>query len=159
MKRSTLKILLAALVAETSRDTIFDVLHELELKPPNGQNPAGDKSKKRHKLSAIERVRNLVDLPEEKGLRIIEIAKRFDDKAFLPSIADVRDFLAMYGVANFNEKDRLNSFGKVLPVLQGMSLQELDVLTSGYAHLGASELGPLSAAIENLATNRPTKKV
>jgi len=79
---------------------------------------------------------------------LLEIASRFDRRDFLPSIGDVREFLAMQGHQPTEMKDRSEAFRRLLPVLQQLPAERLEGLANSAIHSGPAKLGPLSDAIK-----------
>lgn len=78
---------------------------------------------------------------------LLKIAERFDRREFLPSMGDVREFLAMQGQKPTDMKDRSEAFGRLLPILQRLPAERLEHLANSDSHSGPATLGPLSDAI------------
>lgn len=71
----------------------------------------------------------------------------YDAKQFLPSVADVREFLIMRGERPPDMKDRKDAFRVLLRTLRALSMTDLRGLASSALHKGPSEAGPISDAI------------
>jgi hypothetical protein len=100
------------------------------------------------KLSAIDQVVRLGDL-DSKRTPLEIIAKRFDEKRFLPALGDIREFLSMMGADQARIKNRTDGFRKLLPRLVGLPEEKLEQLAHGANYSGPARLGPLSDAIRS----------
>jgi len=80
---------------------------------------------------------------------LLVIAEKFDRKEFLPSIGDIREFLAMMGEASAGMKDRLDGFRRLLSSLTQLPPDKLKRLASSTSYSGPAQLGPLSDAIKS----------
>src|SRR5258708_7563444 len=65
--------------------------------------------KKKAKPNATEQIERAT-LRGEQGEALLQLAARYDQKLFLPSVADVREFLIMMGVRPVTMKDRSEAF-------------------------------------------------
>jgi hypothetical protein len=101
-------------------------------------------------LLASEQVAR-AELPKAKEAALRELAIRFDQKQFLPSVSDVREFLMMMGEQPGAIKDRSKAFGRLLKALSVLPPERLERLASSTLHSGPSQLGPLSDAISAVA--------
>lgn len=106
------------------------------------------------KLLASEQVAR-AKFPEEQEVILRELAIRFDRKQFLPSIADVREFLIMMGEKPTVMRDRSVAFRRLLNVLSGLPAERLTQLVNSSSHSGPSQLGPLSDAISAVGASLP----
>jgi hypothetical protein len=86
-------------------------------------------------------------LEGERKEALLRIADRYDRKRFLPSVADVREFLAMMDEGPIGMKDRKDAFRALLRSLMRLPVERLQQLALTAQHSGPSELGPLSDAI------------
>jgi hypothetical protein len=93
----------------------------------------------------------------EKRDALLELAERYDRKQFLPSVADVREFLIMMGERPVGMKDRKEAFRVLSRSLIQLPLEDLQQLTRTGLHSGPSQLGPLSDAI-SAAGERMTRQ-
>ncbi|MGC8477850.1 MAG: hypothetical protein ACP5NP_15980 [Acetobacteraceae bacterium] len=86
-------------------------------------------------------------LPGEQEGLLRTLAERFDNKTFLPSIADVRELLAMLGEDTPLPKDRAGAFRLVLRALSRLPPAQIRDLAASPRFSGPAQLGPLSEAI------------
>ena|SRR5436309_10935817 len=159
-RKSLLTKLVAAIVDEWGFD---EVVAELEVVRHSSRDlPGGtgrQPSKKRAKPNAVEQVERAVHDPEQKEI-LLQLADRYDRKLFLPSVADVREFLATTGNRPIGLKDRSQGFRILLQSFSRMPIVRLQQLAQTNLHSGPSELGSLSDAIaaagERLPRVRPS---
>ena len=98
--------------------------------------------------SARELVSRVNDL-NDKREALVTIASKFDQKEFLPTVADMKEFLAMMGEESGALKDRSDGFRRLLNHLTQLPVERLERLASGTSYSGPSRLGPLSDAIKS----------
>lgn len=106
------------------------------------------------KLPASEQVAR-AHLPKPQEAAMLELAIRFDQRQFLPSLSDVREFLVMMGERPGAMKDRSEAFRRLLKALSALPPERLERLANSALHSGPSQLGPLSDAIAAAAASLP----
>lgn len=99
--------------------------------------------------SARELVSKINDLNDKRDA-LVTIALKFDQKEFLPTVADMKEFLAMMGEETGALKDRSDGFRRLLNHLTQLPIERLERLASGTSYSGPSRLGPLSDAIKSV---------
>lgn len=102
--------------------------------------------KKKVKPNATEQIERAA-VQGEQGQALSQLATRYDQKLFLPRVADVREFLIMMGERPITMKDRSEAFRVLLRSLVQLPVERLQRLAQTALHSGPSELGPLSDAI------------
>ena len=102
--------------------------------------------KKRHALSAQEYVANMDQYLETRPA-ISELAKRFEEKTFLPTIGDIRNFCQAYGIDEPASKSRASAIPRVFKCMAAMSTEEVRRILDGGMFSGPSRLGPIADAI------------
>lgn len=142
---------LQAMIDEWGHDEVARVLSELGAQPHSRSTShdvfsVGRELERSRKPSAVEQVVrwNAVD---DKREPLLAIAAKFDSKAFLPSIADLRHFLGMMGTEVGRVKDRADGFRRLLPPLSDLPAERLRELANSTSFSGPAQLGPLSDAI------------
>lgn len=78
------------------------------------------------------------------------LAERFDQKQFLPSATDAREFLILSGKKPKSIKDRSDAFKQVLIVLSQLPTERLATIANSSAYSGPSQLSDISDAIANI---------
>ncbi|SEB03095.1 hypothetical protein [Paraburkholderia sartisoli] len=99
---------------------------------------------------------------DKKKALLLALASRFDEKAFLPSVSDVRLFMETRG-EHPQMKQRSDAMRPILQLLAEMSTESLEKLKSTDTSWGLSRLGPLADAIRErgaeMRSDRPKKDI
>jgi hypothetical protein len=157
-----LRSLLGALVDEWGYDHIVETL--VAIRNPSEDQPLGrglgrrlgkksrsgitsDETPLRVKMSAMDRVKK-TGVSGNRGTTLNSLAMLFDNREFLPALADIRYFLEMRGATLGRIDQRTDAFRVVLPALLEMSDDDLQKLVDGQLHRGPNRLAPLSDAIK-----------
>lgn len=146
-RKALLIKLLQTLVDEWGHENVARALASTDVSlkgPAEGAGPRS--SKKRVRLSATEQIQRSALEGEQKEV-LLHLAARYDQKLFLPSVADVREFLIMMGTRPIGMKDRTQAFRVLLGSLRQLPVARLRQLAQTALHSGPSELGPISDAI------------
>jgi hypothetical protein len=155
---SLLENLLRVLLREWGLVKVQDALARLSASPDENANGIeNNKKSKPRKLRAVEQVERAPLSPNQIPF-LSELARRFDQKQFLPSTSDVREFLIMIGERPSGLKDRSQAFRELLKALIKYSPERLEKLASRSRHSGPSELGPLSDAIRSAGQSLPRNR-
>jgi len=97
-------------------------------------------------------------MPNGRKDLLLKLATRFEQKRFLPALADVRNFLERRSNATEAVHARDTGMSKVFGILITLSDDELENLIQDDIYSGPSKLGPLSDAIKARSqTLRSTK--
>ena len=102
--------------------------------------------RKRAKATAAEYVAKM-DVPAAKADAVAELAKRFDDKSFLPSFGDVSFFCRNYRIDEPLSKSRDSAIPRVFKSIVAMETAELRRILDFGLFSGPSRLGPIADAI------------
>jgi hypothetical protein len=108
-------------------------------------------------LSATAQIERAALEGERRDL-FLQLAERYDRKRFLPSVADVREFLIMMGERPIGMKNRKEAFRVLLQSLIRLPDDRLQQLVGTALHSGPSELGPLSDAIAAAGERLPRQR-
>lgn len=117
--------------------------------------PASEKRLISRKSNTKPTARQQVDktsAPEHRKQILFRVAEMFDKRELMPSVADVRNFLEMRGFEPGLIKDRSDAFKAILRVMVVMSDDRLEKLARDSTRSGPNQLGPLSEAISNAAS-------
>jgi hypothetical protein len=102
------------------------------------------------RLNAAQQVEQTTAVGNQREL-LLTIADRFDRKEFLPSVADVREFIMMTGKQPGSVKDRKDAFRVILSLLLDLPQDRLHQVLRTALTSGPSQLGPISDAISGAA--------
>lgn len=131
----------------------------METRGGRGQraNNTETRARQRVRPSAIELVERS-EIHDEKREPLLMLADRFDRKEFLPSVADVREFIIMTGERPVTMKDRTEAFRVLLRYLSRLPVDRLQIIAQAASHAGPAQLGPISDAI-SAAGERLSRRV
>ena len=102
--------------------------------------------RKSSKATAVEYVSRM-DVATERRVPMLELAKRFEERSFLPTYTDVQDFCRIYGIEEPASKTRANVIPRVFKFLATMEVHDLQRLLDENAFSGPARLGPIADAI------------
>ena len=115
---------------------------------------SSDKSgRKSAKVAAPEYVAKMDVSPEKRPL-LTELARRFDDKSFLPSIGDVRNFCQIYRIDEPASGARASAIPRIFRFIVTMETDDVRRILDEGTFSGPSRLGPLADAIRGRARLR-----
>ncbi len=151
--------LLRTLVGEWGFEEVHGTLEQLSQVRDDGHSGllsqerprppmSGREVSRSRRPSAAEQVAKVGDLDGRREA-LLAIAAKFDQRTFLPNVADIREFLAMMGVESGALKDRSDGFRRLLGPLTRLSPERLKCLASSNKYSGPAQLGPLSDAIRS----------
>jgi hypothetical protein len=152
-RKALLSKLLQPLVEEWGLDVVEAALKSVG-GPASCEINERIRNQRTAKPLASEQVAQM-QLPEPQASTLKALAIRFDQKQFLPSVSDVREFLIMSDERPGAMKDRSAAFKRLLVVLTRLPQERLERLANSSRHSGPSRLGPLSDAIGSAANSLP----
>ncbi len=76
-----------------------------------------------------------------------ELAKRFQEKTFLPTFGDIRNFCEAYGIDEPASHSRAGSIPRVFKFMATMDRDEIRRIVDDRLFSGPSRLGPIADAI------------
>ena len=102
--------------------------------------------RKSSKATAVEYVSRM-DVAAERRVPMLALAKRFEERSFLPTYADIQDFCRIYGIEEPASKTRANVIPRIFRFLATMEVHDLQRLLDENAFSGPARLGPIADAI------------
>ena len=96
--------------------------------------------------TALERVRKM-DLSRDTADTVVELAKRFDEKSFMPTFGDIARFCQAYNIDEPKSKSRASAIPRVFRAIAVMDGEDIQMLLDYGAFSGPSRLGPTADAI------------
>ena len=153
--------LLQPLVDEWGCEDVLAALGEVR-SPADGSKSSRVGGTRSHglgdtKVTAVSQIER-AGLQDEQMSSMMLLAERYDSKKFLPSVADVREFVIMLGERPVGMKDRREAFGILLRSLRNLPIERLRQIAEISLHSGPSELGPLSDAIAAASGRLPRQR-
>lgn len=102
--------------------------------------------KKRSRSTASDYVGRM-DLPLGTSEAVHELARRFEDRSFLPTLADIRNFCRFHRIDAPDPKSRVNAVPRVFDFISTMGPREIKKLVDYSMFSGPSRLAPIADAI------------
>ena len=155
MTQAGLRETLASIVDEYGFERVSQSLQEIgfskhrpEGSKRNVRSTAAVSGHRRPKATAPEHVAKM-GLPAEKEPAVAELARRFEDKAFLPTFGDIANFCRTYGIDEPASKSRASAIPRVFKFIASMEADEIQRLVDLRHFSGPARLGPIADAIRN----------
>ena len=139
-----------------SNHGISAVLHSLaEIESSTSLEPQQRKSRSvpKKSLSAAECVNRMYLAPSKTNV-IRRAADMFDQKHFLPVLADVKEFARVHGFELPKSVSRASSIQRVFAYIASMDTDAIERILDEGAFSGPSRLGPIADAIRGYSVNR-----
>ena len=154
MKDADLKIQLRSLVDRYGIEQIEHTLKAIATSRrrsaarKRGSNDAAQRNgqRRRTRTTAPEYVAKM-DLSTERRTAALALAERFEEKSFLPTCADIRDFCGAYDIEAPASRSRASAIARIFKFVATMDVDELQRLLDENAFSGPSRLGPIAEAI------------
>ena len=153
VRKSSLSEELEILVRHYGLSSVLHSLADLQAAPRQSISSSwsGRRRSAGSKASAVDYVRKMT-LPREKAEVMACAARRFEDKEFLPSIADIRDFCDAHGVELSKSVSRASSIPRVFTYLAKMDTARVSKVLDNGEFSGPTTLSPIADAIRNCST-------
>ena len=90
-----------------------------------------------------------MELPDEKVAVVTELAKRFQQKSFLPTFGEITNFCQVYEIPVPASRSRASAIPRVFKFIAEMEAGELQQILDDGMFSGPSRLGPISEGIRN----------
>lgn len=140
-------------------------LSDCQLEAPKQHKASSDagmtkKPRKRQPKVTAQGYVAKMDLPSEKKPVMIELAKRFQEKSFLPAFGDIRNFCQIYGIDEPSSKSRASAIPRIFKFIVAMETSEVQRILDNGMFSGPSRLGPIADAIRHngrVATQTPVR--
>lgn len=111
-----------------------------------GRGAPGRKKKSRPRATAPEFVSKMALADDQRRL-LAEAAEKFQEKAFLPTVGDVRHFCEMHGVGGPASGSRADAVPRVFRFLATLNADDLRTTLDSGMFSGPARLGPIADAI------------
>lgn len=119
-------------------------------KASSGNGSAAKPGKRNVRVAAPEYVAKMDVSPAKRPL-VAELARRFDDKSFLPAFGDVRNFCRIYGIDAPASGARASAIPRIFKFMAAMETDDIRKILDNGTFSGPSRLGPLADAIRGRA--------
>ena len=115
----------------------------------------GESRSPRPKLSATAYVAKL-DIPLDNQAIVVELARRFESKDFLPTFGDIANFCQTNGLETPKSKTRIGAIPRIFKLMATMDSSRTQAILDADMYSGPSKLGPIADAIRR--NGRASKK-
>ena len=88
-----------------------------------------------------------MDLSRNRRQVLTEVAENFQNKSFLPTASDIRNFCELYGIRGAAPRARAGAVPRLFRFLATMDPDEVRRLVRGGMFSGPARLGPIADAI------------
>jgi hypothetical protein len=141
--------MLSVLIEEWGIDRVSKALSRLEGERALRGRTASSQQKRSRSLGTFSGI--IEELHAEPSMQELlrQAASRYATRQFLPSIGDVRLFLAVQGADEIDFRDRTSAARQVLETLSKLDLESAQAVLKNSSFAGPSELAPLSSAIRS----------
>lgn len=164
MSRANLKNMLRSMIVEYGFDQVADSLQEIKLSEPSlelkvsgeeiGLSTRSNVTQSRTRKprpTATEYVANL-ELPLGKEPLLVDLARRFQEKSFLPTFNDISNFCHIYSIDEPKSKSRASAVPRIFKFIASMEENDIKKVLDEGMFSGPSRLGPIADAIRRSST-------
>ena len=155
MPRHDITESLRALVSRHGISAVLRSLADIESSVDGAARGTEQKSRdrSRSKPCAVACVGRM-SLAPHKTAAMRRAAELFDDKRFLPTLADIREFSRVHGIELPKSASRASSIPRVFTFMASMDKDAIDLTVDDGAFSGPTRLAPIADAIRGNAAAR-----
>ena len=113
-----------------------------------GTGGANTTRQRRPRVTATEYVEKM-ELPKEKFAAVVELARRFQQKSFLPTFGDITDFCQVYEIQVPASRSRASAITRIFKFIANMETGDIQQMLDDGMFTGPSRLEPIADAILN----------
>ena len=169
MSETKLEAMLDPIVRRYGLDRVEQCLRQMELsgrqrnrskhssrsETASGRGSAAKSSTENKKVDAIEYA-DRMEISSEKRSAVSDLARRFENKSFLPTYRDIVDFCEMYGIDVPASRSRAGAVPRVFKFIVRMDVDDIQGILDKGMFSGPSRLGPISDAIRHYRQHEVT---
>ena len=123
-----------------------------------GSDIANGTRQKRREATAPEYV-DKMNLPLEKVAAVTELARRFQQKSFLPTFGDISSFCQIYEIQVPASKGRASAIPRIFRFIAEMEPREIQQMLDDGMFSGPSRLRPIADGIRNYSSAVPQRSL
>ena len=149
MTQARLESVLRSMVQRYGFEQVNESLQEIGTSKSSPSLLADAQANKRPpRITALQYVAKM-DLSPDKKAPVIELARRFDHKAFLPTTGDIVNFCQVYRLNKPASKSRASAIPRVFKYVASMDAGGIQKILDEGMFSGPSRLGPIADAIRS----------
>lgn len=113
-------------------------------------------AKGRHRKATTTAMQYVVkmELPLEKRQLLDEVARKFEEKSFLPTFGDISNFCQVYQIDTPASRTRASAIPRVFKFIASMETKDVRAMLDDGMFSGPSRLGPIADAIRQSGRRR-----
>ena len=156
MENATLRLELRSMIDQYGIDRVTQAFQEIRGSGSRPKIVKKNKAPREQETGALKKSRTKVDVPEyvakmevpeNSKTAMTELAKRFQEGAFLPTFGDISDFCAVHGIEEPKSKSRASAVPRVFKFLAAMDTEDVMRIVNDNMYSGPTRLGPIAEAI------------
>ena len=140
----TLRRIRASFLARATSEPLSGHRPEQKAKRPRPPRP---------RITAPAYVSKL-QVPAEMQMLLAELAQKFEDRTFLPTMGDVRNFCLIYGTDQPASTSRMSAIPRIFERLSQLTSAEIQSMLQANSFSGPSRLAPIADAIRRSSRQR-----
>ena len=109
--------------------------------------------RRKAKITATRFVLKL-EVSSEARCLLEELATKYENKEFLPTVGEIRNFCEIHGIDVPNSFSRVAAVPRVFKYLSQLDLQEIQSMLRSNSFSGPTRLGPIAEAIRRTSKQR-----
>ena len=149
MTQTRLESVLRSMVQRYGFEQVNESLQEIGTsKSPTRLLADAQANKRPPRITALQYVAKM-DLPPDKKASVFELARRFDQKSFLPTTGDIANFCQIYRLDKPASKSRASAIPRVFKHIASMEADGIQRILDEGMFSGPSRLGPIADAIRS----------
>lgn len=150
MAERKIEDVLRSIVRRYGFGKVSQSLWEMEPSIHRLEHSSAKSGRRSAKVAALEYAAKMDVSPGKRQL-VAELARRFDDKSFLPTIGDVRNFCRIYRIDEPASGARASAIPRIFRFIAAMETDDVRRILDEDMFSGPSRLGPLADAIRGRA--------
>ena len=100
-----------------------------------------------------------LEVSAEQKLLLEQLAVKFEKKAFLPTVGDIRNFCAIYGIDLPRSSSRVSAIPTIFRHLSRLAPEEARSILQANSFSGPSQLAPIADAIRRSSEDRTNSEL
>ena len=108
---------------------------------------------KRKKVTAQAYISKMDVSPETRTV-LVNLANKFENKTFLPTLGEIRNFCALHGIDESSISSRVSAIPRIFGFLAALGMEDIQRILHSDSYAGPSRLAPIADAIRRSSAQR-----